>query len=116
MSKLYGFLTISIFVFLVPNIATAAQSFCAVTERSSDGFVNLRAGPGENFSVLGRVKINHQLLVGTEQCRSDFGALLCSQNRQWVFVEKIWGEKAGLGIGKGWIGSKMIRQISCSDD
>ena len=45
-------------IFALVLIATpiyATSSWCAVSEKTSDGFINLRSGPGVKHSVVGKV-------------------------------------------------------------
>src|ERR1700744_5998836 len=73
----------------------AAQTYWAVTKSTRDGFVALRTGPGARFAPVGKLLPHDFLYVGTEQCRNDFGRLLCSENGEWVFVEKVVSRGGG---------------------
>ncbi len=95
---------ISILALLI-TAGHATQSFCAVSERTPDGFVNLRNGPGPHYKVVGQVLPPNVMLVGTEQCRDDFGLSLCSEDRQWVFVEEVLGKRP---LMKGWMNNKFV--------
>jgi SH3-like domain-containing protein len=101
----------------------ATHTFCAVTERTPDGFVNLREGPSTQYKVMGKVLPSDVLDVATEQCRDDFGQLLCDETGKWVFVEAVYsltheGQKNVSGYGtalKGWAKNSLIRQIPCAE-
>lgn len=113
MRKILIILPIMFIVFAsatVPSFATS--TFCAVTEKTYDGFVSVRSGPGITFQILGKAYPNDFLYVGTEKCRSDFGPLLCSNNHQWVFVEEISGRAVSSKL-KGWVRESLIRQVNC---
>ena len=51
--------------FASPNSAFATHTFCA-TERTPDGFMNLREGPGTQYKVLGKILTSDLLDVATE--------------------------------------------------
>jgi hypothetical protein len=95
-------------LFAFSMAAKASETFCAVTEKTNDGFVEVREGPGMHFSGLGKITISDFLYVGTEQCRNDFGPSLCSSDQQWSFVEEVAGSKL-----KGWVRSTLLRRIKC---
>ena len=86
----------------------ASETFCAVTKKTNDGFVEAREGPGVLYKGLGRITTSDFLYVGTERCRDDFGKSLCSNDQQWSFVEEVAGSKL-----KGWVKSTLIRPITC---
>jgi hypothetical protein len=95
-----------------PSLAT--HTYCAVTERTSDGFVNIRRGPGADYKIVGKVLPSHFLWIGTEECRDDFGQMLCSKS--WVFVESAQGLGAvSPSTLKGWIKESLVRQVACPD-
>ena len=101
---------------IAPNAAFGTHTFCAVTEKTADGFVNLRGGPGPQYEILGRVFPSDFLGVATEPCRSDFGQTLCDLKGQWVFVEAVYRLSArNDSTLKGWIKNSLIRQIACGD-
>ena len=85
-----------------------------MTERTPDGFVNIRQGPGVNYEILGKVLPSHFLWIGTEECRDDFGKMLCS--RSWVFVESVQaiGTLSPSPL-KGWIKESLVRAVACPD-
>jgi hypothetical protein len=93
----------------------ATETFCAVTEKTSDGFVSIRSGPGIDYNVLGKVYPLDFLYVGTERCRNDFGQALFSEDGRWVFVEQVHRQSKAF-ILKGWIKNSLIRQVTCPDD
>lgn len=45
----------------VPRQTLADSTFCAAIERTNDGYVNLRKGPGTVFDVFGTVIQSHIL-------------------------------------------------------
>ena len=98
-----------------PPPSFASETFCAVTERTSDGFVSVRSGPGTDYNVLGKVHLSDFLYVGTERCRNDFGPTLCSEDGRWVFVEEV-RKQSKVFVLKGWIKNSLIRQVTCPDD
>ena len=97
-----------------PSLSTA--TFCAVTEKTADGFVTVRDGPGTQYKSLGKLEPSNLLWVATEQCRSDFGPSLCDASGQWVFVERVFrvvpSPHAQL---KGWANIRLIRQVACEE-
>ena len=96
--------------------AIATSTFCAVTERTQDGFVNLRAGPGPQYAIRAKAILSDFLFVATEHCRSDFGPTLCDENGSWVFVEKIFSiVPDGEEKRSGWVNARLIRQVGCPD-
>lgn len=102
----------------VASPANATITFCAVTEKTPDGFVSLRTGPAPTYPVIGKVAPADFLYVGTEECRDDFGKLLCSKGGAWLFVEQVVPFKRGSDVKKlkGWANGQLIRQIQCSTD
>jgi hypothetical protein len=98
------------------RVSLAAETFCAVIENTSDGFVSVREGPGPQFKSLGRLTQSDLLWIGTEQCRSDFGASLCDETKTWVFVERVFSLPTSLRLElKGWVRNKLIHQVACSE-
>lgn len=97
-----------------PSFSTA--TFCAVTDKTTDGFVTIRDGPGTRYKSLGKLEPSNLLWVATEQCRSDFGPSLCDTSGQWVFVERVFrvapSPHAQL---RGWVNSRLIRQVACEE-
>ena len=99
--------------------AAATTTACAVSERTADGFLNLRIGPGNQFNIIGIVRPNDFLWVASEPCRSDFGSLQCDETNEWVFVERVFPFRSdardAAGARKGWAHSRYIRYIACDD-
>jgi hypothetical protein len=113
--KIYGF--VGVLVFLAwPGPSQATETFCAVTERTADGFVSLRDGPGSQYNSVGQVLPSNLLWVGTEKCRSDFGKQQCDMTERWVFVERVFSTAAVQSSLKGWIKQSLIRQVACTDE
>jgi hypothetical protein len=90
----------------------STATFCAVTEKTSDGYVSLREGPGPQNRKLGEVLPSDLLMVATEQCRSDFGAQKCDASGRWIFVERVYPIGKSGPRQKGWILASLIRQIA----
>jgi hypothetical protein len=97
--------------------ASATTTFCAVSERTDDGFVSVRQGPGVDFPALGRVVPSEQLMVAIENCRSDFGPMQCDEKGVWLFVERVYpiDSRARTPL-KGWVHRRFIRQVGCADE
>jgi hypothetical protein len=91
-----------------PVAASATETFCGVIERTRDGFVSIRKGPGVGYPVSGKALPSDFLFIGTEKCRDDFGPLLCSSTGDWVFVEEVAGSNL-----KGWVRSSLVRTVTC---
>lgn len=108
-----------LFAALLPlssSTASATGTYCAVTERTSDGFVSVREGPGVQYRSLGRLSPSDLLWIGTEKCRSDVGPSLCDEAETWVFAERVvtlQGVHSGL---KGWVRASLVRQVTCGDE
>lgn len=94
--------------------AKATETWCAVTKQTNDGFVSVRAKPTPSSPLLGRLGPTDFLYVGTEQCRDDFGHSVCSRDGLWVFVEEVRSLRS-VQL-KGWVNSRLIRQIACPDE
>jgi hypothetical protein len=112
-SKIY-FFTMMVLASATPQQAVASSSFCAVIERTNDGFVNLREGPRVDYNSLGIAIQSDILLVDTAPCRSDFGPLICDETGKWNFVENVIrvGDQSKHFL-KGWVNSSFIRQVTC---
>ena len=108
------FIMLLVLVIISPRPSYATETFCAVTERTADGFVNLREGPNSEYKVVGKVLPADLLWVGSEQCRSDFGQSVCDPTGKWVFVERVFSLTSKSTL-KGWINNRFVRQIACSD-
>jgi hypothetical protein len=91
----------------------ATQTYCAVTQQTSDGFVAVRMGPDTSYEPIGKLLPTDFLYVGTEQCRNDFGPMLCSENGEWVFVEEVIAFGRTKKPIKGWAYNKLVRPIAC---
>jgi len=102
---------------LIPLDASATETFCAVIERTDDGFVTVREGPAANYSARGMLVPSDQLWMDTRHCRSDFGREFCDEKGAWLFVERVFpnGDPSRSKI-KGWVNSHFIRQIGCTND
>lgn len=97
--------------------AFATSTFCAVTRETKDGFVSLRVGPAATYKQIGTLFPSDFLYVGTELCRADFGAMLCSNHGRWIFVEAVKRFKNFSNMNlKGWANSSLIRQVQCPDE
>jgi hypothetical protein len=90
----------------------ATNSYCAVAEKTSDGFVIVREGPGTQFKSLGRISKHDLLWIATEFCRSDFGASQCDETQTWVFVERVFSLEPAYSKLKGWVRSSLTHQIA----
>jgi isocitrate lyase len=109
-------LMLALFILSIKPLS-ATGTFCAVTEKTSDGFVSVREGPGTIYKSSGRLSQSDLLWVATEQCRSDFGVSLCDETRTWAFVERVFSLSSTLRSNlKGWVRNKLIRQVGCEDD
>ncbi len=96
--------------------AVATGTFCAVTERTADGFVTLREGPDPHAAERGRLGTADFLWVATEACRADFGPRRCAEGGAWVFVERVFALPGSPNSGlKGWANARLIRQVACGD-
>jgi hypothetical protein len=103
-----------VFGFGFRSTSYATESFCAVTERTPDGFVALREGPGAEFKAKAKAVPSDQLIVATEHCRSDFGPLFCDDKGAWLFVEEVIPVTApSKSLARGWISARFVRQIGC---
>jgi hypothetical protein len=97
-----------VLAFMPSHPAFATNTFCAVIEKTADGFVNLREGPGSQHKIVGKVLPSNLLWVATEQCRSDFGQELCDPTGRWVFVERVFSlTPAPSSPYKGWINNSL---------
>jgi hypothetical protein len=67
------FLLVPLLLLAFVNSSNATDTWCGVFDHSSDLFLNLRAAPSANYSVVGTVSKGDLLYVGTEQCRKDLG-------------------------------------------
>lgn len=104
-------------VFASTSNCMATNTFCAVIEKTADGFVSLRSGPGVENSIVGKILPDNLLWIGSETCRSDFGKAQCSPNGRWIFAERVFKPPATpLPNLKGWINATLIRQIACTPD
>jgi hypothetical protein len=84
MKFLYGFAGLSI-VLACLTASQATERFCAFTERTTDGIVSLREGPGPQYNSVDQVLPSNLLWIGTENCRSDFGKQKCDMTERWGF-------------------------------
>ena len=110
-----------LFLLALSSILSATQIYatgdwCGTPIKTSDGFVNLRAGPGTQYNVTGQVHYGDILLLDTAQCRDDFGSLLCDNSKKWVFVQSVDRLRTQEPDQKGWINSHYVTQIACSGD
>jgi hypothetical protein len=94
------------------EVSHSTATFCAVTERTSDGYVSLREGPTPQNRKLGEVLPSNLLIMATEQCRSDFGTQQCDPTGRWIFVEKVFPIGHHGSAQKGWILASLTRQIA----
>ncbi|WP_407702781.1 SH3 domain-containing protein [Thiorhodovibrio litoralis] len=96
--------------------AYATGDWCGTPIKTSDGFVNLRSGPGANHRITGQVHNGDLLRIDTGQCRDDFGTLLCDESGKWVFVQSVDRLRGNAPDQKGWINSRYVSQIACVND
>lgn len=101
---------------LVCSLTYGTGDWCATPIKTSDGFLNLRSGPGVNFQILGQVHNGDVLLIDTGQCRDDFGTLQCDESGRWVFVQSVDGLKESSSNQKGWVSSRYITSVLCNDN
>jgi uncharacterized protein YraI len=97
--------------------AHASASFCAVVLLTPDGFLNLRAGPGATYPIVGKMVPGDQISVDTGSCRNK----LCDETQKWQFVEwveRLDGppEKAKRRFTQGWTMARFIKQVKCDDE
>ncbi len=114
-NKYAVFCWVLVAVIFLPQSSSATAIFCAVSERTNDGFVSVRSGPGVDYEVLGKIFAGDFLYVGTERCREDFGSIHCSNDGKWVFVEDALRNSKSIKL-KGWAKNSLIRQITCPDN
>jgi len=84
-------------------------------KKTSDGFINLRSGPGVKHSIVGKVIQSDVLLIDTGQCHETFGRMHCNRSGKWVFVESIYKLHGEATTQQGWISSRYVRQIACME-
>jgi hypothetical protein len=87
----------------------------------SDGFLNLRGGPSQEFPVLARLDPGEYVEIDTVQCAERFSAswtvvgTVCAPARSaWAFVEnapRFGGRERG-----GWINTRYVEQVVCEWD
>ena len=108
---------VALAIALAPTSAQATETWCAVTEKTADGFVNLRVGPGASYRIIAQVFPSDLLLIDTAPCREFEGTELCDQSGAWVFVEGVatLNQRSRGESFQGWINSHFIRQVACDD-
>ena len=95
--------------------AKATDSWCAVPEKTPDGFISLRSGPGTQHAIVGRVVPSDSLLIDTGRCREAFGRQHCDESGKWGFVEVVYNLGKEQTTQSGWINTHHVRQIACAD-
>lgn len=103
--KTIAFVVLSLMSF----VALATADWHATPKQTDDGFVNLRAGPGINFKIVGRVMPSDFLVIDTAQCRDDFGTLRCDPSRKWVYVQHV--QSGPRKDAHGWINRRYVTEI-----
>jgi hypothetical protein len=83
---------------------------CAVPIKSSDGYVNIRQGPGAEYSIVARV-VSHDLLVTSSGTCAD--PCLCDKSSKWVFVDSVSSKEDFNLISPGWINARHLRSVPC---
>lgn len=113
---LFGYVIISLFL-ACANSAGATGTYCAVTERTDDGYVSLRSGPGVRYQTVAELLPSDYLWIDTGECRDTHGSLLCDHSKKWVFVEKLFSLSGNTSASQtvGWVNSRFIRVVACSD-
>lgn len=109
------YLGILLFILLGTSGAYATGDWCATPIRTNDGFVNLRSGPGTVHSIVDRVHNGDVLTIDTGQCRDEFGHLHCDESGSWVFVQTVDRLKTRNDDQKGWINSRYVMAIACTE-
>jgi hypothetical protein len=97
--------------------AKATGTYCVVVKATSDRFLNLRAGPGANFSIIAKVFPSDLLEMDTGDCRTTSGKTLCDPTHRWGFVEGVPRLDKVLGtFTQGWISTRFVRQVECIEE
>ena len=104
-----------LYVIFSPTNAVATGTYCAVAEKTADGFVSLRVGPGVSYPLLATVVPRDLLWIDTGRCREFMGREFCDPTGKWVFVEKVFSI-GGTNSAQGWINSKLVRQVACEEE
>lgn len=113
---LAGSAIISLFL-ACTNSAGATGTYCAVTERTDDGYVSLRSGPSARYPAIAQLLPSDYLWIDTGECRDTHGSLLCDHSKKWVFVERLFALNGNTSPSQttGWVNSRFIRVVACSD-
>ena len=86
--------------------AHATEDFCVIVQKTPDGFLALREGPGTRFRMKARLKPGELLIADTR--RSD-------EKGEWTFINNV----PRLDDGKkehftqGWVATKFTTQARC---
>lgn len=106
----------SILLLLLP-ISTSAEATadgCATVDRTPDGFLSLRAGPGRAFEEINRLYPGEQLWIDTATCEQVGGRSVCDP--RWVHVTSVRRIDSGSGrYTQGWAHRRYIRFYDCKD-
>ena len=71
-------------LFYSASLTLATETGCAIVLKTSDGFLNLREGPGTQFRVIAKLNRDDFLYVGTEQC---YAGHCTDERHSWTRLE-----------------------------
>ena len=71
-------------LFYSASLTLATETGCAIVLKTSDGFLNLREGPGTQFRVIAKLNRDDFLYVGTEQC---YAGRCTDERHSWTRLE-----------------------------
>lgn len=110
-SDMKDILIVAAFLITTAAPASATGTYCAVAEKTPDGYVALREGPGVSYTRVAKLFPTAMLEIDTGTCREFIGRKLCDPSREWVFVEGV----SSNANHQGWAFSKLLRPIACDD-
>lgn len=111
-------LVTSILLLSIAPFTWATTDSCAVTEKTPDGFVALRSGPGVNFPIVRRVLPTDGLYGEFTECGKSVGGKVpvCDQTNNWLYVKKVCPLPGCKETGEryeGWVSKRFIRFVGC---
>lgn len=93
-------------------------TYCAVVKETSDGFLNLRTGPGTKYPIVTRLLPSDLVWVDTGTCRTVNSVTLCDETGNWKFIEAVprIDGRDPTSFTQGWVNSRFIQQVECTAD